>query len=354
MYVDQAKLFSGRAFVFQSLKEDSSFDKKIIDKIFHALPDPVKVNRIKLLYSAEDFDCYKVVSNDGCYNLKISFSDEAQGLKREADNLQLVEDQIVPKFVYFGQIKIGEPITCLVSSQEQSYMVSELGRDFLIKNFSSFLFSWKKLLNNTPPKYNLRDNTSDLFSRLDFKKNFFEDAYEAASNNYDLNKINSLVEKISETISNSYDSSILESSYFCHGSLDLKNILHRNGVFKLCNLDKSFSGHYFLDLSYLLIRLGVKGSHKKKLIKTYCDYMGFDFDQNKYKVCEKINILMLLCELIVNYFTEVYIFESSRPLELCNISSLYSQNFNQFRRFDFFSDYKTFLTKTILHPIIDA
>ena len=153
-------------------------------------------------------------------------------------------------------------------------------------------------------------------------------------------------------MSSIYDTSVLESSYFCHGSLGLENILYREGAFKLRDFSKSFSGHYFLDLSHLLLQLGVKGSDKKILIKKYCDYMGFDLDRNEYKTCEKINILILLCELIINYFIEIYIFESSRPLELCKIAALYVQNFDQFCRFDFFSDYKSFLTKNITYPII--
>ena len=352
--MDQAKLFSGRAFVFQSPEEDSSIDKVLVDKIFQNLPEPIKIIRLELLYSAEDFDCYEAVSSDRFYNLKISFSDEALNLKKEANNLQLIKNQIAPKYISYGQIKVGETITYLITSQEQSHVVSDLGRNFLIENFSGFLFSWRKLLENKPPEYNLRDNTSDLFSRSDIKENFFEDAYEAVSMNIDLIKVNSLFDEIKQNLSGIYDSSLLESSYFCHGSLELENILYREGYFKVRNFNKSFSGHYFLDLSHLLLQLGVKGSQKNKLIKTYCDYMDFEFDQNKYKICEKVNILILLCELIINYFIEIYIFESSRPLKICKIAALYTQNFDQFCRFDFFSDYKSFLTKNITYPIIGS
>tara|TARA_R100000152_G_C6765011_1_gene189742 strand:+ start:455 stop:1519 length:1065 start_codon:yes stop_codon:yes gene_type:complete len=351
MYVDQAKLFSGRAFVFQSSKVDYSSEKSLVEKIFKSLPQPVKVKDVKLLNSSVDFDCYKVFSKNKCYNIKISFSENCPSLVRESDSLRLVKNQVSPTLLHFDKINIGEEITYLISSQEQSYPLNDLGRGFLFENFSSFLFSWKKLLENDPPKYSIRDNISELLFNLNFKESFFEDAYEAASEMDKFDKVSSLINDINQNITTIYDSSVLESTHFCHGNLNHSNILWRNGLFKFCNFNKSFSGHHYLDLSQLILRLGISKTSKRKMIKEYSKYMDLDFNEKEYKLCEKINTLMILGEILVRYFTEIYIFESSRPVKFCEIITLFSQNLQEFSKFDFFSDYKSFLIKMISSPI---
>jgi len=349
--VDQAKLFSGKAFVFESSEVDNSSDNTLISMIFKGLSKPVEVDSVKLLNSFIEYDCYKVISRNRAYNIKISFSENCPPLQREADSLNLLSNQVAPQLIDFNQVNIGEKITYLISTQEQSHTVETLGRSFLVNNFSSFLECWKELINSTPPKYSVRDNASDLISSLNFKESFYQDAYEAAYDMSEFGKIESIINNICKNMSDIYDSSILESKYFCHGFLDPSNILWRNGVFKFCNFQKSFSGHYLLDLSQLLLNFGVKGASKRKLIRDYRSYMGVEFTAEEYKACEKLNILMILGQIILRYFTEVYIFESSRPLEFCKIMTLYSHNFNEFNRFDFFSDHKKFLSKMIINPI---
>ena len=148
MYVDQAKLFSGRAFVFQSSKVDYSSEKSLVEKIFKSLPQPVKVKDVKLLNSSVDFDCYKVFSKNKCYNIKISFSENCPSLVRESDSLRLVKNQVSPTLLHFDKINIGEEITYLISSQEQSYPLNDLGRGFLFENFSSFLLPLSSIVSN--------------------------------------------------------------------------------------------------------------------------------------------------------------------------------------------------------------
>ena len=74
--MDQAKLFSGKAFVFESSEVDSSSDKTLIGMIFKSLSKPIGVDSVKLLNSFIEYDSYKVTSRDRAYNIKISFSEK--------------------------------------------------------------------------------------------------------------------------------------------------------------------------------------------------------------------------------------------------------------------------------------
>jgi len=349
--VDQAKLFTDRAFIFQSKENDIQADRSIIDSVFSTLPQALNVDKVELVDSFIDFDVYKVFSKDKIYLIKLSFVDKSEILEREAEALQLVSNKVTPSLIHSGRIIIGEPISYLIQSYENGYGVDDFGRYFVGENIESLNYSLKKLVDNPAPSKSIRDNIDNVLSSLNVREFFYDDAIEAIKVNLDLNKIDEFIQDLSSELTNIYDTSVLDRDYFCHGSLLLQNIIFRDGYFKFVNLDRSFKGHYFLDYSQLLLDFGLDKNVKLKFAKMYCKSSGFEYDADEYKLCEKVNILIVLASILRDYLVEIYMFDSSRPLKICKIVALFGQYFDQFSRFKFFDKYKTFLTKTITNPV---
>ncbi len=349
--MDQAKLFTDRAFIFQSKENDIKSDTFIIDNIFSSLPERINVDKVELIENFVDFDSYKVFSKDKTYLVKLSFTDQSEILDRESEALQLISNKVAPSFIKKGQVVIGEPISYLIQSYENGFGVDDFGRYFFGEHIESLYRSLQKLVDNPAPSKSIRDNIDCILSSLNIKESFYNDAYEAIKANLDLSVIDSFTQDLSGELTNIYDISVLDRDYFCHGSLFLENIIFRDGYFKFINLGKSFKGHYFLDLSQFLMDFGLDKNSKLKFANKYCEKSGFKYNPEEYKLCEKVNILMILASILRDYFIEIYMFDASRPLKICKIVALFGQHFHQFCRFDFFEKYKTFLTKTITNPV---
>ena len=69
--MDQAKLFTDRAFIFQSKENDIQAERVIIDSVFSTLPQALNVDKVELIDSFIDFDVYKVFSKDKIYLIKL-------------------------------------------------------------------------------------------------------------------------------------------------------------------------------------------------------------------------------------------------------------------------------------------
>jgi hypothetical protein len=350
--MDQSQIFLNRAFVFKNQNLNSDSQENLIKEIFIKQGTPINVQKTKFLYTTVDYDCYKVFCQDRFYNLKLSLSPECPILTREASALKLLDSQIAPKLVSHGIIKIGDEMSFLISSHENSENVLDLGRGYLLDNFHEFVNTYELLFKKEPPNLTLASSIGERFKAADLKESFLENSISALAEHSDIQSITELFKDIEKEISNLYNVSVLDKGHFCHGDLRLKNIITRNSYFKMVNWGHCFSGNVFLDLSKLMISIGTKGNDKTQLIRGFCERIGIEYIIEDYNLCEKISLLLTMHQLIVDYLYEVYMFESVRRLEICHIINDFTQNFNNFCRFPFFNKKKDFLAQLITEPIV--
>ena len=350
--MDQSQLFSKRAYVFDGSDKNTDSELDFVKKIFFSLDSPINVENAKLKESTHSYDLYKVISKSRVYALKISFADECKVIHRENNILSSIECPVAPTAITSGQIKIGDNIQYSIMSHEQSDKVIELGRGILIENFNYFCQSYKILRENDPPQNSLSEVIGDLFDLSNLENNFLETSIEAIESYTDKQKIKSLFSDIKTELASSFDSGVLNRHDFCHGNLCIDNILCRNNTFKMINFDYAHRGNVMFDLSRLILSIGCSGNQKTQLIRKFCSETGVEFKESEYNSCEKINLLLLLHNLAINYLYEVYMFDSAREINICNIINEFAQNYKNFHKLRLFEKHKDFISKTVIEPIV--
>jgi len=350
--MDQSQLFSKRAYVFDGSDKNTDSELELVKKIFFSLESPIKIENIKLKESTHSYDIYKAVSESKAYTLKLSFADDCKAIHRENDILNSIECSVAPTAITSGQIKIGENIQYSIMSHEQSDKVIELGRGFLVENFKSFCQSYKILRENDPPQNSISEVIGDLFDLSNLENNFLETSIEAIESYTDKQKIKSLFSDIKTEIASSFDSGVLDRHDFCHGNLCIDNILCRNNTFKMINFDYAHRGNVMFDLSRLILSIGCSGNQKTQLIREFCSETGVEFNESEYNSCEKINLLLVLHNLAINYLYEVYMFDSAREINICNIINEFAQNYKNFHKLRLFEKHRDFISRTVIEPIV--
>jgi len=350
--MDQSQIFSRRAYVFQGKEEEAQIGEEFIKKIFLNLDNPINIINSSLIDATPSYDVYKASSQTKNYQLKLSFADSCPVLQRESHALSRVKNLVCPTYIQNGKLKIGEDIIFSVSSHEAASAISSVGRGVLIQGFSSFCDTYKKLQQNEKPQNNFIECVGDIFELGELEKNFIEEAVESMDNHTGKNKVYELFFDIKKEATSIYDPSIFDKNDFCHGNLTIYNIIERGGLFKLINLDYAHRGNFLTDLSRLMLSLGIKGNAKTQLIRLFCEKTGLAFNPKEYELCEKMNALITLHQLSMDYLYEVYMFNSTRELKICNLINDYAQNFADFCRLPFFEKYKQFISQTIMEPIV--
>jgi hypothetical protein len=350
--MDQSQIFLNRAFVFDNHNLNSDSQEELIKEIFIKQDQPINIQKTKFLYTTLDYDCYKVFSQDRFFNLKLSLSPDCPVLEREASALKLLDSQIAPKLISQGTIKIGDEMAFLISSHENSDNILDLGRGYLVDNFHRFVDVYEILFKKKAPNLTLISSISEQLKTANLKDGFWEDSLSALADHSDLESITGVFKDIEKEISNLYNPSVLDKGHFCHGDLRLKNIITRAGHFKMVNWGRCFSGNVLFDLSKLVLSMGVRGNEKTQVIRAFCERVGVEYSIDEYDLCERLNLLLCMHHLIIDYLYEVYVFESSRQLEICRIINDFTHNFNQFCKFSFFNEKKSFLAQLITEPIV--
>lgn len=350
--MDQSQLFSKRAYVFDGSDKNTDSELELVKKIFSSLETPISVESVKLKGSTHSYDLYKVVSGSQVYALKISFADECRVIHRENSILCSIKHPVAPRAIISGEIKIGENIQYSIMSHEQSDKVSEMGRAYLIENFESFCESYKSLRESDPPQNTLTEAISDILDLSSLENNFLETSIEAIEIHTDKQKVKSLFSDIKTEISSSFNSEILDRHDFCHGNLSIDNIICRGNSFKMINFDYAHRGNVMFDLSRLILSIGCRGNQKTQLIRKFCSKTGVELNEGEYSHCEKMNLLLLLHNLAINYLYEVYMFDSSREANICSIVNEFAQNYKNFSKLRSFEKHRDFISRTVIEPIV--
>lgn len=350
--MDQSQLFNNRAYLFEvPPTEDENFE--LIKKIFSSLDESPPIKSAQFITSTSNYDIYKVSAANKLFNLKLSFSDQCSTIHRENKNLKLIDYPIAPKSLQSGKIKIGEQIHYSITSFENADKVSDVGRFYLMENLNFFLDSYSIINKSKNPNNKFIESLTDYFEHSQIEDGFFSHALDAIDQYFDLELIKTLFSDIHTEASDIYDVSIFEKDYFCHGDLIINNIITRNNLFKFINFDYSHAGNPMIDLSKIILSIGLKHSDKKSFINEFCSKINYKFNQKEYDVCEAMNLLLLLYKHIIDFMYEVYMFESERQGEICRIVADYTQNLNNFIKLPFFHKYSDFISKTITQPILN-
>ncbi len=350
-----SSIFEQNAYLSNGISECSDDEIKIIEKIFSSLKNPINVIKSELISIDNEFDTYKITSNNQLYTLKLSLDEDCKKIEYESKYLNYINPLIRPKYLHDGKIKIGDNIRYIITSYEDAESINEIGKGILVENFDNFCYSYSIMQKSMSLIKTHKDVMDDFYLYIDIEKRFDKEVLSDIKSHTDLNNILKCLLEIKTDLLRVVSIKNIKYNHICHGNLNLKNIIYRDNTFKFINFENSFQGHCFIDFCELIIEIGADRETEKFLFEKFCKYLNIKIDAESsliYKVCYQTTIRKKILEFIVQYLEDTYVYESFRKKEIFNLCQKFILCYERFYDISAFQKNRDFLTKTIIEPIL--
>jgi hypothetical protein len=349
-------LLKNKAYVLPVHIESDGSEIELVQSLLNLLDEPVHAIDIKFIETTEDYDIYRYTHGDSFYCIKISLDKDCKKIQHEADCLNKINNLIHPRYIKDGTVKIGDDLRYIITSYEEAESIQELGRSFLLENFDSFCKTYHMMQDSKKINMSYKQNIAEYFQTSNITELLTEDGVNAIKNYTDFNLLKKIMDDMKNELLLLYDESFDKSAFVCHGALNSKNIISRNGLFKFINFDNCYNSHCFFDLNELFIELGIPENLEYGLLERFCSNLKIDFDSNTlslYKKCYQISLIKKSIELITSYLKEVYLYGSERTDMIINISDKFYDSYDRYMSIKYFKNNKDFIFKTLTEPILD-
>ncbi len=351
-----SSLFENRAYVINNKTSSNLEDIELINTILINLKKPIKPSSIEFISINDDYDTYKVVSDEGLsFCVKVSLDENCDSINKESKIIRNINELIRPGYIEDGIIKIGDNLRYIITSFEESESLNQIGRSFLLDNFDSFCYSYKLLQEEKNINFNYKDRLDLVFQKIEIENYFTKDAINAIKNYTDFKTIKSFLFEIKNEIINTYDPSFDKYKNICHGNLKMSTIISNKNLFKFINFENSFNCHIFSDLSNLTIQLGLPENLDLYILKEFCKNLNIEYSVSTNQLYQKFYYISL-CEnvihMTVDYLKEVYVYSSLRTDKIIDISNRFSFAYERFFKIKSFNKFHSFIMKTITEPIL--
>lgn len=349
-------LLKNKAYVLPIHVESDDSEIELVKSLLNSLDEPIHPIEIKFIETTEDYDVYRYTYGNSFYCIKISLDKDCKKIQHEANYLNKINNLIRPKYIKDGVVKIGDDLRYIITSYEESESIQELGRSFLINNFDSFCKTYAIMQDSKRIDVSYKQNISEYFQTSNISELLTEDGINAIKNYTNFNLLKKIMDDMKNELLILYDEFFNDKTFICHGALNAKNIISRNGVFKFINFDSCYSSHCFFDLNELFIELGIPENLEYELLEKFCSNLKIEFNSNTlnlYKKCYQISLIKKAIELVSSYLKEVYLYSSERADMIINISDKFYDSYDRYMSIKYFKDNKDFIFKTLTEPILD-
>jgi thiamine kinase-like enzyme len=350
-----SNLFQNKAYVIpKHIAEDDS-EIELVQILLRSLDEPILAQNIEFLATTEDYDIFKYNHNNLSYCIKISLDENCKTIINEAKILTQINPLIRPQYIKDGVIKIGDSLRYLITSYENAESLNELGRSYFLENFDSFCYTYALMQDSKVSTISYKEYLSNCFNMADLENTLTEDAIDGIKNYTNFNLIKEIMMDMQNELMLSYDDNLSEKKFICHGDLNMKNIISRNGLFKFINFEKCYNSHCFLDLNDIIIELGIPENMELNLLERFCSNMQIEFNKDTlklYKKCYEVTLIAKGIKLIMDYLKEVYLYSSHRIDKIIEISDKFSQSYDKYMSISHFQNNKDFILKTLTEPIL--
>ena len=275
-----SSLFKGKVYAFpqtQNQDQDLAFAKKIIENI---MPD-VETDEFSVGKIDDNYDVFLLRDKRGNrYKLKISLDDSDGILKREANIIRGGKSDTMPKLKDYGQIKIGEEISYILTKVPQYESVRNYGRSCLTENLSLFFKSYISFQNTKAVRPTYNTELKKFLLNLDPEHYLPKDSLQAFESYTDYPLCRKFMSDLKEEILGLIEDVDMPYRFKCHGKLSLDNIFFDKKMFYFDDFDSVFMGHPFTDLTDLLLELGIPQDHQYSFLSTFCQNSGIPEDRD--------------------------------------------------------------------------
>lgn len=352
--MDLSNLFKNKAYVIPShiAAEDSEIE--LVKTLLRSLDRPIFAENIKFIEETENYDIYKYDFQGNTYCIKISLDPNCKKINHESKFLKKINPSIRPEHVADGVAKIGDNLRYIITSYENAENLNDLGRSYFLDNFDSFCYSYSLMQESEKINTPYKDHLSQYFE-MTRMENLMEDSIQSIKNYTNFSLINEIMANMKNELMLCYDDSFSQQKFICHGNLNQENIISRNGLFKFINFDNCYSSHCFMDLSEIIIELGLPENLELDLLENFSFNLKIELNKEElllYKKCYQMALIKKGIQLMANYLKEVYVFSSRRSDEIVKISDKFSQSYDRYMSISHFKKNEMFILKTITEPIL--
>ena len=346
-----SSLFQGKVYAFpqtQNQSQDLAFAEKVIGEI---APD-LDVSAISIGKIQDNYDVFLLKDkNKSEYRLKISLDDSDGILKKEASMIKNCSSYAVPKFKSYGQLKVGEEISYLLTSTPPCESIRNYGRSCLVENLNSFFKSYFDFQNTKPVKPTYNSSLKKFLLNLDPSSYLPKDSLDAFKSYTDYTLCREFMSDLKEQIVSLSNNIELPYRFKCHGKLSLDNIFFDKTNFYFDDFECVFMGHPYIDFTDILLELGISEDIQYKLFSQFCRYGEISEDREFFKKLYEIQLRKKLGDLISQYIKEIYIYDYYRYDNILNIADIFSHCYERFCKIEIFNKNRDFIMKTICEPI---
>ena len=346
-----SSLFKDKAYSFQergSPEDDNKFAIEVLKK----LKPRLRAEDVGLIGVYDNFDLFSFKNQKKeNMNLKISLSDPEGVLKKEATVLKAHKGYRVPKFIDYGEVKIGENVTSLLSKVAGGENIRNYGRSIIFEDYEDFIEAYSTVFDNRRVRRSYNSVIKKFTEGLEPSSFLPSDTIGAfqSYSNYPLYR--ELMQSLGAEMLNHTENIKNHFNFKCHASISLDSIFYGPTGFYFDFLWDLCMGHPFLDIVDLMLELGLETKDDKRFIGMLCDSLSVSFQQDLFDEMYNLQLRKKLAELVTSYIKEVYLYDSFRYEKIFYIADTFAHSYDRFCSIPMFKENRDFIMKTICEPI---
>ena len=346
-----SSLFKGKVYAFpqtQNQEQDLTFASKVIEKIAPKL----NVSNISLGKINDNYDVFTIIdTNRKNYKLKISLDDSDGILKKEGSVIKNSKSKTIPTFKSYGEIKIGENISYLLTIVPPYESVRDYGRSCLMENMDLFFSNYFDFQCTKSVRPTYKTSLDKFFDNLDPQNYLPKDSLKAFESYTDYPLCRDFMNQLKEETYELTKKTHLPYKFKCHGNLSLDNIFFDKKMFYFDGFESVYMGHPFIDLVDLFLEIGLPEEDQYRILSKFCAVGELSEERDYFKSLYEIQLRKKMGDLISNYIKEIYIYDSYRYDNILNIADVFSHCYERFCKVEIFNKNRDFIMKTICEPI---
>lgn len=347
-------IFKDRLYSLPSSGRITSAESKIIAKILSSANCDIKVDKLFLVHTEEDYDFYQIYSEGILFDFKFSLDHESEKFRREIKNIKLCKSSSVPRYIDDGVVRVGDKISYLICESSRSESLFDYGRSHLVSNLDSFVDSYFNFASNGNYKLLYKTLLSGLIKASDMESVFDLDqkSYIQHHSDYDLCK--NIIDELRLDISNRLGNLPKVYTGNIIGDFNKNSVFVDGDSFGFKDLRYGCKGHVYSDIANIVLYYGLNQSAEKALLKKVRFKMSIGIDNDLYNEFYQLELRRKALDYLLQYLKEVYLYESSRIEVIINLIDSFSQSFDRLCKIPIIKENRRFILSNIAEPVLES
>lgn len=333
--------------------QPSNIEMEFIKRILSNSSVNVDVTRLDPIDSSEDYDMYRIFTNNGALSLKFSYEYDNKHLLREIKNSKKLNTPNTPKYIDGGVAEVGDKILYLLCKFHNGEPIMEVGRSYISTELDLFLEAYKNLHRCSVGRLTYKGLNTQFIKGNNMRDIFGDEQIKAIDTNSDFAKIEKLISCLKKEV-NSLKSKLpdVTTGLILGGATPSNVFVSREGV-QFDDLRNLCKGHMFSDIADITLSFGLGPLVEIDIVKNFCSSLGVDYDKPLYDLFYAVELRKKCISYLIRYLKEVYLYESQRVYEIVRIIDEFSLSYERMCKIPVFKENREFIRKNITEPVLE-